>query len=278
MAEILIDSALDTIGVVPLIFILFTLLDILMRKINRNNNLFEKFKGLDVAYGSVFGIIPQCGISVAFARMYASGYITLGMLIAVFISGSDEALIIIIGAHPSGTRFILGVILIKIIIAICFGYLINAVIKEKRNRIKACPIDCDCPKCRRHENIILSNIIHTTKITLYLFLVVLIINLGIDKFGSQNLGRLLGENTFLQPIYASFIGMIPSCASSVLLAEGFIKGTVGFAALISGLCANTGFGILIILKELSFKRALKIILILQLISIFAGEIIYVLGS
>ena len=155
--------------------------------------------------------------------------------------------------------------------------IINLLIKEKRNRIKACPIDCTCPKCKKHENIILNNIIHTLKITIYLFLTVLIVNFGIDKLGIEKLGVLLGKNTFLQPIYASLIGMIPSCASSVLLAEAFLKGTVGFAALISGLCANTGFGILIILKELPLGRALKIIGILQFISIFVGEIIYFMG-
>jgi hypothetical protein len=277
LAEILVDSFKDIIGIVPLIFIIFTVVDITIRKVNKNNELFEKFTKFDVLGGSIFGVIPQCGISVAFARMYTSGYITLGMLIAVFISCSDEALIII-GAHPEKLGLMLLVILIKVILAICFGYFINIVIKEKRNRIKACPIDCNCPRCKKHENIIINNAIHTLKITLYLFLTVLIINLGIDKLGIENLGAILGKNTFLQPIYASLIGMIPSCATSVLLAEGFIKGTIGFAALIAGLCANTGFGILIILKSLPLRRSLKIIAILQLFSIFVGEIIYIFGS
>lgn len=273
MVEILKDSIVDTIKVFPLIFIIFFTVDFFMRKANKDNRLVERFENLDVIGGSLFGIIPQCGISVAFARMYASGYITIGLLIAVFISSSDEALIII-GSHPDKLGFMLYIIAVKVILGIFFGYVINKIIKEKRNRIKACPTGCECPKCRKSDNIFISNLLHTAKITMYLILTVFLINLGIDKLGIQNLGNLIGKNTFLQPVYSSLIGMIPSCASSVLLAEGFIKGTIGFAALISGLCANTGYGILIILKELPLKKALKIIILLQFISILVGEIIY----
>lgn len=275
MVEILIDSFNDTIKIVPLIFIIFILVDLFMKYVNKNNGLFDRVTKYDYLGGSLFGIIPQCGISVAFARLYTSGYITIGMLVAVFISTSDEALIII-GAHPDKLLFMLLVILIKVILAIVSGFFINRIIKEKRNRIKACPVDCDCPRCKKYGNIILDNLVHTLKITIYLLITVFIINFGVDKLGPEKLGAILGKNTFLQPIYASLIGMIPSCASSVLVAEGFIKGSIGFGALIAGLCANTGYGVLIIFKELPFKRALKIVVIVQSISILFGEVIYIL--
>ena len=247
MVEILIDSLKDTIKVVPLIFILFLLVDYLMLKVNKDNKLIGKLSKYDYVGGSLLGVIPQCGIPVAMARLYSNGHITLGMLAAVFISSSDEALIII-GAHPEKLGFMFKLIFVKIIIAIGSGFIINLFIKEKRNRIKGCTIDCDCPKCRRSKNILVHNLVYTARITIFLIITVFIINLGISKLGEENLHVLIGKNSYLQPIFASLIGMIPSCFSSVILAQAFIKGAIGAGPLVAGLCANSGYGVLILMK------------------------------
>lgn len=274
MVEILIDSINDTVKVIPIIFVIFLLVDLLMVKVNENNSFLDKFLKHGYLGGGLIAIIPQCGIPVAFARLYTSGYIRLGILITVFIASSDEALIIIFGAHPEKMGFLFELIAIKVIIGIIAGILINLIIKEKRNKIKGCKIGCQCPKCKKSKNIFWDNVIHTAKISLYLIITVFLINIVISKIGENNLNILLGKNTFLQPIYASIIGMIPSCASSVIIAESFVKGNIGFAALVSGLCANTGYGILILFRELPIKKTIQIILIVQVISIIAGELIY----
>ena len=271
------DSISDSIKVIPVIFIIFLVVDLLMAKVNENEKFLDKFLKHGYLGGALLGLIPQCGISVAFARLYTSGYITLGILITVFISSSDEALIIIFGAHPDKLGFLFGLMAVKVIIGIIAGYLINLFIKEKRNRIKGCEVGCQCPKCKKYKNVLLNNLIHTAKISLYLIITVFLINVVISKIGQDNLNILLGKNTFLQPIYASLIGMIPSCASSVVIAESFVKGNIGFAALVAGLCANTGYGILIIFKELPIKKTIKIILVVQAMSITAGELIYFIG-
>jgi hypothetical protein len=277
LAEILIDSFKDTIKVVPFIFIIFLLVDYLMLRINKDNKIIDKLSKYDYLGGSLLGIIPQCGVPVAMARLYSNGYITLGMLISVFISSSDEALIII-GAHPEKLGFMLKLIFVKLLIAITAGFFINLLIKEKRNRIKGCAINCDCPKCKGHKNILLDTLILTARITVFLIITVFIINFGISKLGEESFHVLLGKNTYLQPVFASLIGMIPSCASSVVLAEAFIKGAIGVGPLVSGLCANTGYGILIVMKELSIKKALTVIILVQGISIAVGELIYIFGG
>jgi hypothetical protein len=275
LVEILTDSFLDTIKVVPLLFIIFFLVDFFMRRINEDNKFIGKLSKYDHFGGGLLGIIPQCGIPVAFANLYSSGHITLGMLIAIFISSSDEALLII-AAHPEKFLFILLIIVFKILIAIGSGFLVNLLIKEKRNRIKACGVDCSCPKCKKYKNIWVSNLVYTGKITLFLIITVFIINYGLDKLGQDNFNFILGKNNFLQPIFASLIGMIPSCVSSIVLAEAYIKGVIGFGTLIAGLCANTGYGILICLKELPLRKSIRIIFIIQFISIIIGEIVFFL--
>ena len=277
MVEILIDSFKDTIKVVPLMFIIFLLVDYLMLRVNSDNKLIDKLSKYDYLGGSVLGIIPQCGIPVAMARLYSNGHITLGMLVAVFISSSDEALIII-GAHPEKLGFVLELIFIKIVIAIVSGFMVNLLIKEKRNRIKGCGINCDCPKCRRNKNILTHNLIYTARVTAFLIITVFIINFGVSKLGEEGFHLMLGKNTYLQPVFASLIGMIPSCLSSVVLAEAFIKGAIGIGPLVAGLCANTGYGVLIVMKELSLKKAVKIIILIQGISITVGELIYIFGG
>jgi len=273
LVEILIDSFLDVVKIVPVLFLVILLTNWITLKLDKGTPFFSQLARLDVPGGALLGIIPQCGISVAFAKLYSNGYISLGMLVAVFLAGSDEALIVI-SAHPDKLPLMVGLIGIKILVAIGAGLLINLVIKEKRNRLKGCGIDCDCPKCGHHNNIFINSLVHTLKLTLFLYVTVLIIGVLANRLGGEGINALLGRNTFLQPVLASLIGMIPSCFSSVLIAEGFIKGVLGFGSLISGLLANTGFGILVLFRELSLKKTVWIILLLQAISIFVGELLY----
>lgn len=275
MVEILIDSINDTWKVIPLIFIIFLAVDAFMSKANRDDRLLEKLSRGDYFGGALLGIIPQCGISVAAAKLYANGYVSLGMLVAVFIAGSDEALVIL-GAHPERLKTVGLVLLLKIGIAVAAGFTVNLFIKEKRNRIRGCGVGCKCPKCARTDSMLINNIIHTLKISVFLILTVFVINLGVESIGEEAFHGILGKNTFLQPVYASLIGMIPSCMSSVVLAEAYMQGAVGLGAMMAGLCANTGYGILIVFKELSLKKAFQIFLIVQGISIAVGEIISVL--
>lgn len=256
MVEILIDSFTDTVKVIPIMFIIFLIVDLLMVKVNENDKFLDKFLKHGYLGGGLLGLIPQCGISVAFAKLYTSGYISLGILITIFLSSSDEALIIIFGSHPDKMSFLFGLMAVKVLIGITAGYLINLFVKEKKNKVKGCKIGSECPKCKKEKNIFIDNLVHTAKISVYLIITVFLINIIISKIGQDTLNILLGKNTFLQPIYASIIGMIPSCASSVIIAESFVKGSIGFAALVSGLCANTGYGILILFKELPIKKTL----------------------
>lgn len=274
MVEILIDSINDTWKVIPLIFIIFLAVDYFMSRANQDNKLLDRLSKGDYLGGALLGVIPQCGISVAAAKLYANGYVSLGMLVAVFIAGSDEALVIL-GAHPDRLGTVGLVLLLKVAVAVVAGFTVNFFIKEKRNRIRGCGVGCKCPKCARTDSILINNIIHTLKISVFLILTVFVINVGVESIGEEAFHGILGKNTFLQPVYASLIGMIPSCMSSVVLAEAYVQGAIGLGAMMAGLCANTGYGILIVFKELTLKRAFQIVIIVQFISIVVGEVISV---
>jgi hypothetical protein len=273
LVEILIDSIQDVLPVIPVLFVAILLADWITLKVKQGTPLFSRLSKLDVIGGALLGIVPQCGISVAFSELYANGFITLGMLMAVYLACSDEALIIII-ANPGKIPLVLGIILLKLLVAIGAGFLINLLIREKRNRFNGCNLGCDCPKCRTHENIIVNSLIQTVKLSLFLYLIVALIALGVNWLGEARFYALLGRDTFFQPILAALIGMIPSCFSSVLLAESFLKGALGFGSVIAGLLANTGFGILVLFRELPLKKTLWISLLLLTISILVGELLF----
>lgn len=274
MVDIFLDSLNDTAKTIPVLFIAFFLVDYLMNVLNKDNHLIDKLSKYDCLGGAILGVIPQCGIPVAMAKLYSGGMISIGMLMATFISSSDEALIVI-GAYPEKLLLMFGIMMLKVILGVICGYAVNFFINEKNNRFKIYDIACDCDRCKTDNNIFVRNLIFTFKVFIFLVITVFLINLGMDKIGEEGLNAIIGTNSYLQPVYASLIGMIPSCMSSVILAEGFVKGIIGFGPLIAGLCSNTGFGILIIFKELGIKKGFKIALLLQVISITLGEVIYI---
>lgn len=276
MVDILIDSIKDVTKTLPILFLAFLTIDYLVNTLNKDNKMIDKLSKYDCLGGAALGVIPQCGIPVAMAKLYSGGFITLGMLVAVFLSSSDEALIVI-GSHPDKLIFMLKLIAAKVLIGVVLGYIINFFIKEHNTRFKVYDISCDCVRCKTDHNIFVRNILYTLKVFVFLIVTVFLINLGMEKIGEEGLSAILGGSSYIQPVYASLIGMIPSCMSSVVLAQGFIEGVVGLGTLVAGLCANTGFGILIIFKELPFKKAIKLTIIIQLISIVIGEVIHFLA-
>ncbi len=276
MLDILMDSLMDTVKIIPILFIIFLVVDYLMNTVNKDNKLVDKFSKFDCVGGAILGLIPQCGIPVAMAKLYSGGLITLGMIMSVFLASSDEALIII-GAHPEKIFFMFKLMALKVFIGVVIGYAVNFFVKEDRGKLRRIyDMSCECDRCKPGSNIIVRNLVYTLKIFVFLAITIFLINLGMDKIGEDGLNNILGKNTFLQPVYASLIGMVPSCMSSVLVAEGFMKGVISFGALVAGLCSNTGFGILIIFKELPLKKAIKITLLIQVISILIGEFIFIL--
>lgn len=276
MVDLLIDVIKDNIKVVPIIFVVFLLVDMLKEKTNKR--VMRKLSTFDVVGGGIMGIIPQCGIPVAMTNLYCKGVISFGVLMAVFLSSSDEALIII-GTHPDKVSFFIFLIVIKVVIGIGFGYLINLIIRTKcyDKPVKESAVIYNCGSIHgcgyesKSENLIVKNIKYTLKIFIFLVIIGFFVNLGMDKMGEDTLSHILGKKSLLQPIIAAFIGAIPSCASSVIVAQGYLEGAISFGALLAGLCANTGYGILILFRGLPLKQALKISGLLLSISILAGE-------
>ena len=260
-------SLIDAIKLVPFLFISFLIMELIEHKLNSKKKL-TKINKFGPLAGSILGLIPQCGFSVVASTMYSARVITLGTLFAIYLSTSDEMIPILI-ANNSSVSIIIKLLFIKFILGLFFGILIDIVYKSKlNNNINDI---CDSDDCHCKDSIIKSSIIHTFKILSFIFIINIILTLIIDK---DNLTTLVNNNKIISPIISSIIGLIPNCASSVVITELYIRNIIPLGSCIAGLLSGSGLGLLILFKQnKNMKENLIILFTLIFFSSICGIII-----
>lgn len=278
--DVVLDGVSDTLRMLPFLFLAFLVIEFLEHKAqDKVKNLFTRAGKAGPFIGTLLGCIPQCGFSVMSANLYSSGIITLGTLVAVFLSTSDEA-VVLLATAPDGTSEIIRLITTKIIIALFFGYVIYSVEKKshKKHHHHHSHDLCEHDHCGCEENggVLRPALIHIGKVFGFLLLFTVIINLLVSLIGMEKLSHLLLSNSVLQPLLSALIGFIPNCASSILLTQLYVQGTLSFGAMIAGLCTNAGAGMLILFRDKSkIKENIKIVGIMYLCSVIPGIILHI---
>ena len=282
LVEILEDAVIDSIKLLPFLFVSYLIIELLEHKASDKIKKYLLKSGkFGSIVGAIFGVVPQCGFSVTASTLYAGRVITVGTLIAVFISTSDEAIPVLL-SNPESLSKILPIIITKVLLAIVVGLVIDFFIVRKKVENKEVEekehIHEMCEHCHCKENMLLSVLKHTFNVFIFIFLFNIILNLLITLIGEENLSKLLLSGSVLQPIVSALIGMIPNCAASVLLTELYIEGTISFASIISGLSVGAGVGMIVLFKEnKNLKENLKILISTFLVSVIFGVLIEVLG-
>lgn len=273
MWDVIVDTLVDLIKIIPFLYIAFLIMEYLEHRVKKKSNSL-KDKKLGPLIGSFLGVIPQCGFSVMATNLFASGVITIGTLIAVYLSTSDEMLPVLLTGGASFKTIAL-VLIIKVIIAIIFGYLMDLVIKRKTKKDFSI---CQDDNCGCQENIFKSSLIHTLKIAFYILITTFILNTLIYYLGEDKIASILQTNNFFGPFLASLVGLIPNCSASVIITELYLKGVITTGMLIGGLLTGSGVGLLVLFKVNKNKRENIIILIsLYLIGSFVGLLIDLLN-
>ena len=259
----LLDALKDSVLVFAFVFLFHVILSFIETPVS---NFLVKRKKTAPIFGALFGLIPQCGTSVVAAELYIKKLITFGTLIAVFLACSDEALLMLLGAWNEKTLAIFPLIGLKLAAGILFGSLIDLVIARHQKLEEVDHID-ERHECHEHhhENTpihahLVHPLIHALKIFIYVFIINLALNLLIAWVGEENFANFMISNRYLAPLFTSIIGLIPNCASSVLITELYLSGTLSFGALFAGLLVNSGLGVMILVKE--YKNIKKTLLIL----------------
>lgn len=275
--HILLHSLKDTAILLPVLFVVYFLIEFLEYK---NVFKFQNSKLLkgnaSPAMGALFGSVPQCGFSVISSELFAEKKISIGALIAVYIATSDEAIPIMLSNYKSIPAMLM-LIITKLVIAIAIGYLTMFIAGKLAKKHHTHNHHADTHKqdhnddhehdeheskdehehihaCCHHDTG--SNkfnwkhpLIHCVKIFAYIFIINLVMGTIIHFVGEDNLTEFLKSSNAFQPLFAILIGLIPNCASSVILTELYLMGGLSFGSIIAGLCVNAGIGIMVLFKQ-----------------------------
>ena len=280
-ADWVIDAICDSVHLLPFLFIVFLIIELLEYfYADKINSLLKKTGKSGVLVGSLASIIPQCGFSVIASSLYSRRIITRGCLIAVYLATSDETIPILL-ATPEKAYLIIPIVAVKLIIGIAIGYLIDFISPTKVvDNQDFTPDIAEEEGCCKHDiehghkrEILIHPIVHTANVFGFILVITLILNYCLE---SVTITNLIEGGKYVQPIIAAFVGLIPNCAISIGITMMLIKGTISFGAAISGLLANAGLGLLVLLKNNDFKDTIKVIAVLLTVSIFAGLLIEVL--
>jgi hypothetical protein len=289
--EIFSEALVDTGKLLPFLAAIYFFVGFLEYRFGDGiNKLAMRLGTLGPVIGALLGCIPQCGFSVVAAALYVKRLISPGTLLAVFLSTSDEAVPVLL-SMPDKAGMVGLLIGIKVVIAVIAGAVVDAALRFLRKQTPGAAI----PKaafagvveghagCCSHrldgrptkvKALVLHPLFHTLKIGAFLLFLTVVMNFLIDKAGPERMGAILLNGTVFQPVLASFIGLIPNCFASVLLAELYAKGSISFGAMVAGLCAGAGLGILVLIKEnKDIKDTLFMVGLLLIVSIVSGSIL-----
>ena len=238
-------------------------------------------------FGAGIGMIPQCGFSVVATRLYQDGYIYVGTLIAVYLATSDEAIPIMFSravTEPSLWLSLALIIATKFVYAAICGFLINLTQKRPTRAFDEDAHDVEhADGCCHHEitgkrqtakKLLLHPFLHSLKIAAYIFIINVIFGVLIEMVvGEEALAAFLSSSVYLQPLVSAVVGLIPNCASSVLITELYTEGLLSFGGAIAGLAVNSGIGMAVLLRDRkNVGRSLLSIALVFALSLVLGYI------
>lgn len=298
--EFFLHALKDTLPLLPWILLIYLLIELLESKADLTK--INRFGGkLGPLIGSASGLIPQCGFSIMAAKLYEQKYITVGTLLAIFTATSDEAFIIMLSSG-AGAIWVLPMLAVKIVVGICIGYAADLIMKGiGRGQVcveipsayesepkttheifirqylddKEVEVKCACGRSHAGDSAwkkyLLFPLWHAVKVGCFIFLVNFVLTAIIHSVGEEAFAAFMHRNRFVQPFITCAVGLIPNCASSVVLTETFLGGGITFGSCAAGLCANAGMGFVVLLKNTrKWKRNLTLIAVSYAVAVCVG--------
>ena len=281
MEEILHHTLLDTAKLIPFLLLAFLLLEFIEHKMsNKSKKILIKNQKYGPVIGSILGAFPQCGFSVMATNLFNGRVITIGTLIAIYLSTSDEMLPLLIS---NGTSFktILGIILSKVVIGMLFGFILD-IIYCKKNKVSEVKEEiheiCHEENCHCEDGIIKSSLKHTISIIFFILIANLLINSFVHYIGEEKISMFISSSNYFTYFLSSLIGLIPNCASSVIITELYLSEMITLGTMLSGVLTGSGIGILVLFRtNKDLKENLLILSLIYLIGVVSGIIVDLLG-
>lgn len=339
LIDILLDAGKDTLSLVPFLLVTYLALETLEHVAgDRVNGAIKRAGAAGPVVGSLLGMVPQCGFSAMAATLYAGRVVTLGTLVAVFLSTSDEMLPLLLAEQvPVQTMAML--LASKALIALVTGFIVDAAIRGLRRNARAhaairrtvlgtaanpahvnCAHDdhtggdiidevaeagvsadhihelCERDHCgcdededehdhshdhghadeheRHHDHshsyegapivsIIRSAISHTVQVSVFIFLVTLILVAVLEIFGESAIGQFLRGNETLAVLGSALVGLIPNCSASVVITQLYLEGALQLAPMLAGTLISAGVGYLVLFRTNRSARENVVFLVMM---------------
>lgn len=347
LIDILLDAGKDTLSLVPFLLVTYLALETLEHVAGDSvNGAIKRAGAAGPVAGSLLGIVPQCGFSAMAATLYAGRVVTLGTLVAVFLSTSDEMLPLLLAEQvPVQTMAML--LASKALIALVTGFIVDAAIRGLRRNSRAhaairrtvlgtaanpahvnCAHDdhtggdiidevaeagvsadhihelCERDHCgcdddegeherdhghshdhghagehehhhghghdhgHSHEgapvlSIIRSAISHTVQVSVFIFLVTLILVAVLETFGESAIEQFLRGNETLAVLGSALVGLIPNCSASVVITQLYLEGALQLAPMLAGTLISAGVGYLVLFRTNRSARENAVFLVMM---------------
>lgn len=297
MGHALLHALLDSLKVFPFLILLYIIIEVVEEKVSTSKHFVKYTNGkYATVVGAGLGLIPQCGFSVVASDLYSKRYIKMGTMLAIFIATSDEALPIIL-SNPEKAYLIFPLLAIKFVYALIVGYGVDFVanlIYKKKTVVEIVPPaehehehedthEDEISGCCGHnvegkrntlKKFFVHPLVHSLKIFVYIFIVNAVLEVLIHYLGEEAIVNFMQSVTYLQPLIVPLVGLIPNCASSVLITQLLIIDGITFGSAVAGLCVNAGIGLAVLFKQnKNIKQNLSVLAILYLSSVALGYII-----
>lgn len=281
MFDIILDSLIDSVKLLPFLFLTYLFMEVLEHKAgSASRNCIKSAGKFGALWGGLLGVMPQCGFSTAASSLFAGHVITVGTLLAVYLSTSDEMLpIMISNAVPAMT--IVKILSAKVIIAVLSGFFVEFIyvhVLKKQEKDINVHVICEDERCNCEHGIFRSALVHTVKIFVYILLFCLVLNIAIGMIGRDTLANVFTGTPVVGEMIAALVGLIPNCASSVVITQLYLDEIISAGSMMAGLLVNAGVGILVLCRlNRDKKQNASIVATLYGLGAFWGIIIELLG-
>ena len=281
MLDAFLDALVDSAKLIPILFLTYLLMEYLEDRIEeKTKNRLKQAGHTGPIWGAMLGAIPQCGFSAGASSLFAGRVITMGTLIAIYLSTSDEMLPILISEEVN-PLVIIKILVMKMVIGLVAGLAIDfvyiRVLKKKEQEVDIHHF-CEHEHCSCGHGILKPAIKHTLQITAFILVISFALNVIVEGIGLERIGESVLNKPIIGEILAGFIGLIPNCGASVAITSLYLNGVMSFGTMMSGLLVGAGVGVMVLIKVNEDKKQnAVIIMLLYAIGVVAGILINMLG-
>ncbi len=279
MLDVILDTLIDALKLLPFLFVAFLIIEAIEHKLShKSKKVITKAGKVGPLFGSLLGAIPQCGFSVMATNLYVTRIVTLGTLISVYLSTSDEMLPVLL-SNKTEFSVIFKIIITKVIIGMLFGFIIDFFLrKRKQTNIEKKHYDlCEHEHCDCSHGIFKSAVKHTLITLIFILGTTLVLNICMEYFGNDMMNKVLLKNNIFGSFITSLIGLIPNCGSSVAITQLYLDHAISYGAMMGGLLTASGISLLVLFKiNKSIKENVKILLLVYFLGAISGVILELL--